>query len=230
MTQESRFALRIAFFHALGFCYTTGGVTYLDARLTSHAAFGPRHYPLGYWVCAFAPLVFCASYLVLTRIRHRLLLIVASSLVPLLCAAIVLPNFLPEFPHAGVVGYLFLYSVATFVALFARLVPDRTDYIDESALSERVKIERVKHSVDFWRTVTISAGLGYLALMGPWMLTAESISKGFLTNPAEVFVVGTWTRNWILVFTTYVLAGPMYELFSKTARTADLLLGIKQRG
>jgi len=101
MEKRDHFLLRIAVFNALGLCLTAGGVTLVDARLTSHVVYGPRHYPMGLWVCWPAPVVFALTWLAGQRSTSRVFRIAYPSAVLALIGTALLPDFRPEVPHNG---------------------------------------------------------------------------------------------------------------------------------
>jgi hypothetical protein len=61
MAIDKWFAVKIALFNSLGFSYITAGVTYVDARLTTHVVYGPRHYRAGYTLSVIGGLLIFAG-------------------------------------------------------------------------------------------------------------------------------------------------------------------------
>src|SRR6185369_2116576 len=111
MKRVDGFAVKIASLNALAFACTAAAVTYADARLKTHLAFGARHYPHGYPIAVLAGLFAGATaLLVLAKISSWQLKAVLPALLLASTGALSLPFFLPEFPHGGISIWTFAFS------------------------------------------------------------------------------------------------------------------------
>jgi hypothetical protein len=224
MNRDKGFTLKIAFFNSMGYFVTAAGVTFVDAKLVSSPFFGARHYPLGYWICLGAPIVFLLSILFVRRFKSWKRKALWPTLCLLLISAISLPNFRPGFPHMGFFGGTFFYCAISLIASWIHYAPLDIEWIADSRIDRSLKLERLKELITFWRTLTLSIVFGWMALMIPWTSFFWSSSKAFLETPAEVVInSNAWTVA-MCGFSIFVLFGPVYESFRKTTCAVDQIL------
>lgn len=224
MDQDRGFRLKIALFNSIGYFVTVAGVTFVDARLVHHPVYGPREYPLGYWICLGAPVVFLLSFLGVKHFRPWKSKAVWPTLCLLLVGEISLYNFRPELPHLGFSESILFYCFISFVASCIHYMPLDIEWINDSRIDPLLKLERLKELITFWRTLALSITFGWVALLVPWTSFALSSSKEFFTTSAEVFInTNAWTVA-VFGFSIFVLFGPVYESFRKATFAADQLL------
>lgn len=225
---EQKFARRIAFLNSFGYCVTAAGVTFVDAKLSSHPIYGARFYPLGYWICLAAPVIFILTILLANCSQSRKEKVLYPNLCLLFVGVISLFNFLPEIPHIGFLTGILIYF---FISCFASWIhlPFNVDYwIDDQKIDHLFKMERIKELTTLWRTLVISLTLGYGALLIPWATLSWTSSKLFLdNNPDEIFINSNAWVAAIMGFSFSFLFGPVYEAFHKATSAADLLLRLK---
>src|SRR5205823_5567795 len=105
--------------------------------------------------------------------------------------------------------------------------PFRSDWLSDKDFSQIVKIERVKHYADLWRTVAVSATLGYLAIVIQWNSFLWNIPSAFVADNSEKLILSNFGSAGLAALSMYVLFGIVYESFNKANKAADLLLEIK---
>lgn len=226
--RERSFAIKIAVFNSVGFSLATGVPTFVDSRLHSYVLGGPREYFLGYWVLLLFPIVLAGTYyglMMASSLSWRCLL----SWLPLaLTATAVLWNFRPQMPHMNVASWTFLYSVTSLITTWLHNIPEKPDYINKSSIPFQARIERLKESVVFWRSLSISGSLGYIALSASWIAFFWGSGGTFLTDPSEKFLNKIAMALQFGVYSIYVISGPLKEAFSRTIATADHLLELRE--
>lgn len=227
---ENRFALRIAVFNSVGFIYSTGSVTYLDARLTSHVFYSARTYPLGYWVCLLGPVIFILTYLCFKKSKTIYGKILYPALILIAAMLLSLPNFLPEFPHLGITSAAGLLAMTSIVASWIRFEPIAADYIKKPEIPWELKVERLKENITLWRTLAVGLTIGYIALIYPAFSFFGKGAAQMLTKRDEVFLVTSSWQLSFLLFSVYVLFGVIHEAIRKAELAGDLLLTIRKNG
>lgn len=212
-------AFQLSAFNMVGFFVSTVGSTFVDARLEHHVRFGARVYPLGYWIVLLAPVVFLACYYSLSRAKRSRWLPIIPPAVVLAITVAVLPAFLPEFPHMGILVVMFLYALGTAVTLWVRLQPIHVEFINDTSIHPTAKIERLKELAAFWRTLSTGFAIAYVALVAAWMQTVWNAIKTFISGASgaegEVFLLGQYAIVNVIVFTIFVVCVPLYQALSK---------------
>lgn len=233
-----RFIALIVLFNWLGFSFIAAGVTYVDARLTTHY-YGVRHYRWGYWVAALGGLVVLLATLVFLRLANSLprkettsrrLKTVLPFLVLCVAGAASLPFFGPPFPHGEIASWIFYLSIVSLsscgIHYSTSTLPK--NWLTSSDLSEEIKLERVRQYVNHWRTLAVTITAGYLAMLIPWTTFLWThFPAAYVTNPAERVRLSYFGTAGLLGLSLYVAIGIVYEAFLKANEAADLLLRVK---
>lgn len=227
MDTDKNYAFRIAFFNSIGFILTTGGVTFVDSRLTSNF-YGARNYPLGYWITLLGPVILTSTYLCIQKSRTRIKKMLYTFIILFVAWLISLPIFLPECPHVGIINWMALYTIVGLLSIWIRFEPVSRDYLTKSDIPWEIKVERLKEYITLWRTVTVSFAFGYLALLVPSMNGMWSVSEIYLSKKSDIFLVSNAAVLALIPFSIYVVVGIVYESFRKSQVAADLLLTIKK--
>lgn len=186
MNRDNAFTLKIAMCNAIGFFVTSAGVTFVDARLSSGIVHGALYYPLGYWICLVAPIVFVVTLISVRRSHSWKARAVWPSLCLLLIGAPFLLNFRPGFPHMGFCLGILLCCLVSFITSWIYYLPFEVDWIADSDIDRLLKLERIKEIVTLWRTLALSVTFGYLALLIPWQNFIWSTSRQVVTKPYEM--------------------------------------------
>ena len=221
-------ACRLAVFSAIGFCATTFGCTFVDRRIGSSVAAIPPVYPLGYWVCAFSVPVLITVWWLVASVRHAVGRLVLPPLALITITGGVLWNF-GAFPHSGVVGWIFLYAATVLVTLWIHFHKEDMDYLQRPDIDPKLKLERVKGSVEFWRTLLAGFALGYAGVAVAWAQTAAGFLQWVTADKGQALLLNTFVDGGIVLYTVFVVGGPIYELFEKMRKTADLMLLVEVR-
>jgi hypothetical protein len=229
MKREKAFAIRLAFFNAIGFFASTAIVTFADARLVNGFRFqGGRQYPLGYWVCLVSVAIFYAVYQAVIRSKPGLLRLLAPSFVVIACTVAVLPNFEP-LPHGFVTPWMFLYCATTVGTLWVRYFPEDHSCLSDEEMDSRAKIEWIKESILLWRTLLTGLAIAYVGLIATWFGTAARMSETITADGAELELIGLCNLTAIAIYSAFVVGGPLYELFVRMQSAADLFLRLKRK-
>lgn len=224
MTKEAWFAVKVAGLNALAFSITVAGVTWIDARLTSHVAFGARTYPYGYPIAiAGGPLVFVSTLLVLV---HASSWIVRATVPAAILAALeiaTLPFFLPEFPHGGISIWLTQIVFASLLTCYIHFLPWPA-WLELEEIGATAKWERLKEYGVFWRTIAVAMTVGYMIVLVPWSNFIWNQSPHIVRDPAEAYRLSEFGATGIVGVSLYMVLGILYESFRRAHEAADLAL------
>jgi hypothetical protein len=228
MNSEKLFSAKIAGFAAGGIALAAGLATFLDSRLTTHLLFGPREYPMGYWVLLIGPVLFFGMYFLslLPKSTGKRIVLPLVFLLAVGCLSFL--NFLPEFPHANVGVSLLLYFVGVTMSIWIRHSPLRTDYINETDIFVQARLERVKETVILWRTLLLSLSAGFLALLIPWFVFIWDVPAKIVTEPREQILLGFASGAQVSLFSLFFISCPLFETIRKYGAAADMLLRLKE--
>ena len=228
MSTHKWFAIKIALFSALGFSYITAGVTYVDARLTTHVVYGARYYRAGYWIALIGGVViFVGTLLVILKTESWKLRAALPATLFVIMNAIALPFFRPEFPHMGMSSWTLQLSVVCFLSCVIHFLPLNCEELAARTASIQIKLERVKEYANLWRTIAISLTVGYIAVIIPWSNFIWSQPIHIVTNEKEAFLLIQSASIALAILSLYMLLGVVYEAFLKAHRAADLMFYIE---
>jgi hypothetical protein len=222
------FAIKIALFNSIGFSYIIGGVTYVDARLTTHVVYGSRHYRAGYTLALIGGLlIFVSTMLAILKAPSWKIKAALPALIFAIMSAIALPFFRPEFPHQGMSSWTLQLSLVCLLSCLVHFLPFGTEQLTAPDISAQIKIERVKEHANLWRTIAISITVGYLAVIIPWNNFIWSQPSHIVTTASEAFLLGQSAAIALAILSLYMLFGVIYEAFLKAHHAADLMFCIR---
>jgi hypothetical protein len=222
------FAIKIALFNSIGFSYVTAGVTYVDARLTTHVVFGARHYRAGYAIAVFGGvLIFIGTMLAILKANSWKLKAALPAIIFAVINAIALPFFRPEFPHAGMSSWTLQLSLVCLISCMIHFLPFGTKQLTAGDVSAQIKMERVKEHANLWRTIAISLTVGYIAVIIPWSSFIWSQPAHIVTDATEAFLLSQSASIALAILSLYMLFGLVYEAFLKAHRAAELMFCIR---
>lgn len=229
---DKRFAATIASLNAGGFFVSVAGITYVDARLTTHVVYGARDYPYGYY-CALSGgiIILVTTYFVITYFSFLKNMpwwckaLLPSGIV-LLIAFFSLPVFKPEIPHMGFVEWTLQIAFMSCLLCFIRLLPFSTNSLTDHRIARSNRTERAKEYANLWRTITVSLFFGFIALLVPWSNLIWGVPKTFVRSDADIFLVVKHGTLNILLISFYALF-VFGESYNKANQAADLILLIK---
>jgi hypothetical protein len=228
MNTHKWFAIKIALFSSLGFSYITAGVTYVDARLTTHLVYGARYYSAGYWVAVIGGVViFAGTVLVILKTESWKLKAALPATLFVIVNALALPFFRPEFPHMGMSSWTLQLSIVCFLSCAIHFLPLDDRRLAARNVSTQVKLERVKEHANLWRTISISLTVGYIAVIIPWSNFIWSQPLHIVKDEKEAFLLIHSASIALAILSLYMLLGVVYEAFLKAHRTADLMFCIE---
>lgn len=225
VSREKRFAIKISLFNSLGFMLAVGVPTFVDPLLKSHVAYayGARQYFLGPWVLLLPLFAFFGTYLILIKRRYLF------SWFPIaILGAASLWNFGPELPHGNVALWTTIYCITSSVTSWIYCSKVDSSYITDESIHVSARIERIKESINYWRTISIAIAAGYLAILLPWISLLWTITDKFVLDHRERLLLATVWGVELALFSIYVLAGPVSEAFLKTQTISNDLLKIKE--
>jgi hypothetical protein len=124
------FAVKIALFNSLGFSYIVAGITYVDARLTTHVVFGARYYRAGYPLAVIGgSVIFVGTMLAILKATSWKLQAALPATIFAVMSAVVLPFFRPEFPHQGMSSWLLQLSLVCLLSCVVHFLPFETEQL-----------------------------------------------------------------------------------------------------
>ncbi len=226
MDANRAFALKISIMNSLGFAATMASTTFVDSRVSSGID-GPRTYPFGYWPCSLAIPIFAATYLWLAKRRPLASAVSVPPLVLLIAGMICLPAYIPGFPNGNITFWIFLYSLVSGASCWFRYSLSPPWYLHNPQIPEYLQLERIKESVNLWRTISISVTLGYIALLIPWTNFIWDFAWKTVKVPREAILVGNYPAMELATFSLYFLIAIIYEGFRRSTVTADFMLQIQ---
>ncbi|MBN2018791.1 MAG: hypothetical protein JW749_01040 [Sedimentisphaerales bacterium] len=228
MNREKLFSAKIAGFSAGGITLTVGTMTFIDARLPGHIWFGDRQYPMGYWILLIGPVIFFGMYMLsmIPRTVGRKTTL-SLSFFAAICA-VSLFNFLPEFPHGNLGLWSLLFFIGDSISFWIHHLPLKSNYINESAILEQARIEMVKETLVFWRTLSLSLAVAFLAILIPWCVFIWDFPANVTTEPKEQLLLAYSAAIQMAFFSLYFIFCPLLEGIRKYQAAADMLLRMKK--
>jgi hypothetical protein len=157
------FATKVSIWNAIGYCFSVGIPTTIDPLLKHHVKYGARTYPLGYLALLLSFLVFYLTYK--TNVNEKFsgnqktILTLLSLLLP---AWLMLPNFLPEFPHVFVFTCPLAFAGLSAYAVYLHNAKIEFNFISDNSIDKLAKIERIKMEREEW----FRSALGLLSVYG----------------------------------------------------------------
>jgi hypothetical protein len=118
---------------------------------------------------------------------------------------------LPECPH---MGYTMIFLSTVVLSTLTYYVYSSTislHFLDDTSIELPAKIEYLKTSLDFWKTATITGMAAYLAFAIAWVNRVKETVAQFITNPEELFTLGSGVTLLIILFSIGVVVGPVTE-------------------
>lgn len=228
MASDKWFAMKIAVFNSIGFSYVTAGVTYVDARLTTHVVFGARHYHAGYAIAVIGGvLIFVITMLAILKATSWKVKAALPTMIFAIVNVVALPFFRPEFPHMGMSSWTLQLSLVCLLACAIHFVPFGTERLAARGISTQIKLERVREYANLWRTIAISLTVGYVAVIIPWSNFIWSQPMHIVKNESEAFLLIHSASIALAILSLYMLFGVVYEAFLKAHRAADLMFSIQ---
>jgi hypothetical protein len=228
MNTHKWFAIKTALLNAIGFSYITAGVTYVDARLTTHVVFGARYYWAGYSIAVIGGVIILGgTVLVILKSNSWKLKAALPATLFVIMIALALPFFRPEFPHMGMSSWMLQLSIACFLSCVIHFWPLGAEELTARKVSIQVKLERVKEHANLWRTISISLTVGYIAVIIPWSNFIWSQPIHIVTDEKEAFLLIHSASIALAILSLYMLLGVVYEAFLKAHRAADLMFCIE---
>jgi hypothetical protein len=224
------FIIKTSLLNSVVFCFITAGVTYIDARLTSHVAYGARNYYFGYWICLLGPVIFFSTLIFGKLIKSWKVKVVGFPLILIIVSLFSQINFRPEIPHGMISLTMLVISFICLVTSFIHYTPFNESFIYKQGIDYQLKIERIKELVTLWRTIAISIIVSYLALLIPWGNLIWSQNDHIVLEMSEKFLLSQFGISAIIIISFYILFGLIYESFLKASLAADLILKIKKKG
>lgn len=222
------FITRIALINSIGFAGCVAIPTIVDPRLAKQVVWGARNYPLGMWVVLIALLVYAATRFFMQRAR-KLNVKYVSSCIPLFMAVIlVLPNFFPEFPHAFVFFWGVLFCFNALLATWIEYMEEDLSYLEDAGISYPIRMERLKETINFWRSLTMGLLTGYLGILLTFcILVLGYVPPMVSSDPAEQFYIVGAEGVQMVIFSLGVIMGPILGCIMRTRKTADYMLRLR---
>ncbi len=225
---DRAFAFRMAAFAAAYFVLECVTSTWADGKYTSLVPYHDRHYRAGYWVCLGGIPLFAVVFAVLARLgREPSKAILAAIGVVIVYGGIVLASFHPPFPNIGV--FLGAPSVGALVLIAAlvRSVDAPTAKLGDSSIPLNVRIEWLKESLTFWRTITITGTFAFLAgAMTFAQFMSGVFARSFKSEEQQSLAEGLQGLK-IWYFGVFFFFGPLCEAFRRINDLRERILDLK---
>lgn len=220
--------MKLGLFNGLGMLFIILGPLIIDPQLKSHNQFPNRLYSCWHWILCLMciPIGFGTYYLgygwkkqIYNTLSPTLILILPAFIISFLLA--------PEVPHMGIVVWTFAYG---FVSLFSVVFHQNRngEYLDNPLLEFTGRLERLKATIALWQQITVYAGAGYLAFAIFLASVAWSIGQTMLSDPKERLFFGNSQVFQIMVYSIFIVTGPLYEALQTTLYYIEKLSSIKE--
>jgi len=214
---DKKFWKKVGWINGLGIFITVLGPLIIDPRLKSHVQFPNRPYTYNwFWLLISIPVGLATYYFghgwKLRGWPSRTLNTIVPALGLLLSAFIVAFLFPPEFPHVGIIVWAFAYSFVSLFTVFFHLGRQDSDQFPNTSAA----LHRLKATISWWKQITLYAAAGYLAFAIFLASVAWTINSVMLTNQRERFFFGNAQMIQILVYSVFILIGPLNEAFQTT--------------
>jgi hypothetical protein len=229
MTKETKnaFALRVAILSAFGYGITVTATTFVDARIPSHVRFGARDYPYGYASALLALPILMVTFLTLRRDISRGWKCFFSC-VPL--ATVVVGSlwlFMPEFPHAGILGWSFVYLVVALLTTWFRCYDPELSFARDNEIPMQARIEGLKTMASVWQTITIATCAGFLAGLIPWAASIFSANSQVVSSRRDLFFLNSTGLIQMSLCGFAFLLGPIREVVLRVLSITEEFRSIK---
>ena len=225
---QSLFYLKIASFNAIGFIGLISAAIYLDPRLASQVQFGARSYPHAQWFYLLFPVILGATYFSLSKLGSLNAKLICSWL-PI---AIVGPStaflFPPERPHFGILSGSFAIVMVSFITAWLHLTQDDLSYLQNKDLPFESRLERLKASATFWQQISIYSSAGYMAFVVTWIYVLWQLAPYIVIDRRDIFLLNSVAAFEVLIFTVFVILGPLKEAFQRAFFLTSMLSTVKR--
>lgn len=228
---DNEFIWKISVCSSVAYLLATLPQYFIDPLLKHEVTFGERHYPGALWLVI--PLAIFVLFFTLHVMRNSGRILVAIS--PFALAALVsIPIFGPEIPHGNLVAISFIWSSILLLTLWIHNRAIEKAVIDTLKSSKTsvitTKLEYVKEEVQFWRTLFIVLGGGYIALIISWANFLIALSKAQVgDNASEAFILDDSAMFAIGVITILVIVCPIGEAARRHQEATKLFLTLKDK-
>ena len=230
--QWDRSAFLLSLYGAVGFVISALKPTLLDPLL-DNPIYGYRTYPLGIWVSVFAGLVFVFLYR--SNVMEKNILKMEdpffalnrgcfsflSILVPMI---ILLPNFLPEFPHTGFVSSSIIYAVIVSLASYLHNYSPDYSFVEDAEIDIKARIELL-------RTIYNSyyIGLALFVTLAVGVATMPPSPHQIYTKIEEIIMIGMAGRINLFYQIFGLFWGMAFQIFTCMYIAQQQLKKIKTR-
>jgi len=204
MKKDREFAIKIALFNSLLFCFLIAAVTYVDARLKTHVPFGAsgasgaRTYRWGYIVSGVGGLlVLLGTSLSLGKVPNERWKLKSAfpTAILLIVGAASLPFFRPdlEFPHGGITTWTVCVSFVSLLSCGIHYPKFRTDWAGFIRGDKDRTSETIREPVAYRRGVDNSGLPCYVYTVDYFLMESP---LGFCYGPfRETSIEPVWVRS-----------------------------------
>lgn len=229
MNQDRMFLIKISMFNAFGILVAVLIPILVDPNLISHALYPSRHYPLNRWLLLLlCPVVYFSCYETLRRSKTDISSLIFSCFFIIIVGSIVaLFAFRPERPHMWVIETTFAYSILSFLTVLLRINKRPLGYTNYSSISFQGHIEYLKAKISLWRQITICLSLGYLVLAIVDITIVWHVNQVMVSDRGDQILLFNVSLCSLLLFSLFVVIGPLLESFMRTNENIEELSTIK---
>lgn len=216
LKDDKSLALKIGFFNAAGFVAAALITTYVDARI-NHVIYGQRLYQYGYLSALFAIPIVASTYLLIFKCSDQTAKSIGACL-PLILSGwfSVQYIFKPEYPHANITTWVLAYCGISVITIWIRYAGKKIDYLHKPEVALEARLEAIKTHINIWQTFTIAISVAYIAILGVWFDKAWTNVESIVSSKQDKFLISSTLVYEIIIFSFYVIIGPIRESFSKT--------------
>lgn len=222
------FCVKMSVANTLGYLMATIPPLVVDPKLLHHARYGARSYAVGWLVVPIGLVVGLLTFLVMSRIQKRNRPFWTSG--PLLVACILsLPLFLPEFPHANVLGTTAICFALSTLTTWIHYHALDSEYATDEKIDRAARLERAKEEIVFWRS-GLTAFLGvFLVVMLSWSGLMIDLARRIDTDPSEQMLLYNVVGFNVTFAALFIVFGPLAEAADKCREAQRVLLKIESK-
>jgi hypothetical protein len=151
---------------------------------------------------------------------------VGAFVVPLALALVLSPNFLPQFPHRGLVMLSFLAGSFASTGTYLHEVRRAFDFssVRDEEVDRTARIEMLKLNYLTWYDALKLIVTVYLAIVGVYLVYGRQIITG---NPVYVSSRLIFADYLVLFYTVFLIVGILGQIFGGMSDIQDQLLKIR---
>jgi len=118
--------------------------------------------------------------------------------------------------------------LVSFITAWLHLKQDDLSYIEDYDFPFESRLERLKASTTLWQQISIYGSAGYLAFVLTWIYVLWQLAPYIVTDRRDIFLLNSVAALEGLIFTVFVILGPLKEAFQRAFFLASMLSTVQR--